>query len=299
MSKVVKKKQQAQSLGYRLRNLMLSVMATPLNLLAIIARLMWSTRRLRLASIALVLTLIVTAIFRITPLQPVADYLLASAHNMSRDAGFRVDDITVEGRQRTQRADLIGAIQVSSNTPIFAIDLDAIHDRVRDLPWVGDVVIIRRLPNILHVSLSERQPFALYRENRTLTLIDREGARITGNHLAKFSHLPQFSGQGASLRAASLMDTLADFPVIRNRLVAAQWTGERRWTLHLDHGGAVHLPDTNLAGALSRLMDLEKQQRILAVENQAIDLRLPDRILLRRQDKRSSFLSLADEKDAS
>jgi hypothetical protein len=46
-------------------------------------------------------------------------------------------------------------------------------------------------------------------------------------------------------------------------------------------------------------MDLEKQQRILAVENQAIDLRLPDRILLRRQDKRSSFLSLADEKDAS
>ena len=197
MSKVVKKKQQAQSLGYRLRNLMLSVMATPLNLLAIIARLMWSTRRLRLASIALVLTLIVTAIFRITPLQPVADYLLASAHNMSRDAGFRVDDITVEGRQRTQRADLIGAIQVSSNTPIFAIDLDAIHDRVRDLPWVGDVVIIRRLPNILHVSLSERQPFALYRENRTLTLIDREGARITGNHLAKFSHLPQFSGQAA------------------------------------------------------------------------------------------------------
>ena len=190
MSKIVKKKQQGHALGYRLRNLLLSVLATPLNLLAIVTRIMWSTRRLRLASIAMVLALTVTAIFRITPLQPVADYLLVTAHNISRDAGFRVDDITVEGRQRTQRADLIAAIQVSSNTPIFAIDLDAIHDRVRDLPWVGDVVIIRRLPNILHITLSEREPFALYRENRKLTLIDREGARITGNHLNKFSHQP-------------------------------------------------------------------------------------------------------------
>lgn len=299
MSKIVKKKKQTHALGYRVRNIMLSVLATPLNLLAIITRIMWSTRRLRLASLALVLALVVTAIFRISPLQPVADYLLASAHHISRDAGFRVDDITVEGRQRTQRADLIAAIQVSPNTPIFAIDLDAIHDRVRDLPWVGDVVVIRRLPNILHITLSEREPFALYRENRQLTLIDREGARITRNHLNKFAHLPQFSGQGAGLRAASLMDTLDDFPVVRNRLVAAQWTGERRWTLRLDHGGAVHLPDNNLAGALTRLMDLEKDQRILAVENQAIDLRLPDRILLRRQDNRSSFLAISHAKDAS
>jgi hypothetical protein len=34
-------------------------------------------------------------------------------------------------------------------------------------------------------------------------------------------------------------------------------------------------------------MQLEKDRRILAVENQAIDLRLPDRVLLRPDSKRS------------
>jgi cell division protein FtsQ len=77
------------------------------------------------------------------------------------------------------------------------------------------------------------------------------------------------------------MDMLQDYPVVRNRLVAAEWIGGRRWSLTLDHGGAVHLPDKNVQNALNRLMDLERKRRILAVENQSIDLRLPDRILLR------------------
>ena len=34
-------------------------------------------------------------------------------------------------------------------------------------------------------------------------------------------------------------------------------------------------------------MDLERERRILAVENQSIDLRLPDRILLRPIGERS------------
>ena len=53
----------------------------------------------------------------------------------------------------------------------------------------------------------------------------------------------------------------------------------------MDHGGAMHLPAKNVQSALDRLMDLERERRILAVENQNIDLRLPDRILLRPMDK--------------
>ena len=291
MSKVVKKKQQTNTFGYRLRNLALSILATPLNLLAIAARIMWSTRRLRLASLALVVALAVTAVFRITSLQPAADYLLSSAHDISRDAGFRVDDITVEGRQRTQRADLVSAIQVDSHTPIFALDLDAIHHRVRALPWVGDVAVIRRLPNIIHIDLQEREPFAFYQSGKDVALIDRKGVTITRHHLAPFGHLPVFSGQGATLRAADFMEMLQAYPVLRNRMVAAHWNSGRRWTVKLDHGGQVHLPAHGVSGALDRLMTLEKERRVLAIENQAIDLRLPDRVLLRPATERSSSVT--------
>ena len=47
----------------------------------------------------------------------------------------------------------------------------------------------------------------------------------------------------------------------------------------------MHLPAKNVQNALNRLMELERERRILAVENQNIDLRLPDRILLRPLDK--------------
>ena len=68
---------------------------------------------------------------------------------------------------------------------------------------------------------------------------------------------------------------------MQNRLKSAKWEGGRRWTLYLDHGGQVLLPELNARNALDKLMELEREQRILAVENQSIDLRLSDRILLR------------------
>jgi len=283
----------------RLADIALSILATPLNLLAIVLRLMWSTRRVRLASVALLIALIGTALFRFAPFQPAADYVQAQAYRLSGEAGFRIDDITVEGRVRTQKADLAKAVQLQLKTPIFAIDLDDVHARVQQLPWVGETVVTRRLPNILHISIREREPFALYRDESSLMLIDDTGAKITGNHLLKFAHLPTFLGDGSRVRAADLMRTLRAYPVIRNRLVAAEWVGQRRWTLQLDHGGAVHLPDGDIATALDRLMELERDRRILAIENQAIDLRLPDRILLRPEGQRSSQTSATKRVEAS
>ena len=68
-------------------------------------------------------------------------------------------------------------------------------------------------------------------------------------------------------------------------MFAIDWWRRVDWRVPLepdfDHGGAVHLPAKNVQNALNRLMDLERERRILAVENQSIDLRLPDRILLR------------------
>lgn len=295
----ISSKKPTHSVQSRSRDMAFSVLATPLNIIAILLRLMWSTRRVRLASLVVVCALMVTALFRFAPLAPAAAYVLATAHQVSGEAGFRIDDITVEGRMRTQRADLVQAVQLQLQTPIFSIDLDEVHARVRELPWVHHVVVTRRLPNIVHISLQERTPFALFNDNKSVVLMDRSGTKITGNHLRKFSHLPMFSGQGASLRAASLMDVLKDYPILRNRLVAAKWTGDRRWDLNLDHGGVVRLPDHDIYAALDRLMELERDRRILANKNQAIDLRLPDRILLRPGSTSSSQKLSSLQKGAS
>ena len=274
----------------RVRDGVISLLATPLNLLVIGLRILWSGRRLRLAALALLLALMGVVTFNTQALSPLAAWVEAQTYHLTAQAGFRVNDITVEGRKRTQREDLLSVIGVEQNAPIFALDLDTIHARIEDLPWVEKAVISRRLPNLVHVRLNEREAFAFYRDDNKLTLIDRGGVSITSHHLRQFAHLPVFSGQGATLRAADFMDLLADYPVLRNRMIAAHWTGDRRWTIQLDHGGEVHLPATGITAALDRLMQLESDRRILAEKNQAIDLRLPDRVLLRPREERRSKL---------
>ncbi len=237
--------------------------------------------RLGTASLIGILVLVLVGIFTTELTRPTADYLRNGFFEASAKAGLHVMDITVEGRRRTQREDLLAVTQIDAGMPILQVDLDAMQTRIKKLPWVHNVTVVRRLPDIIHLQVREHEPFALYEEGRKIALIDKNGDVIIRNHLQTFEHLPVLSGSGAPIRAQALMDMLQDYPVIRNRLVAAEWIGGRRWSLTLDHGGAVHLPAKNVKNALSRLMDLERERRILAVENQSIDLRLPDRILLR------------------
>ncbi|MBL6761624.1 MAG: FtsQ-type POTRA domain-containing protein [PS1 clade bacterium] len=283
----------------RLMSLLISVLATPFNLIFIGLRIIWSGRRLRLAAIALTLVAVTALIFRVESFSPVADMVRGQTHKTTASAGFKVNDITVEGRKRTQRKDLLAAIDIGQNDPIFAIDLPSVHARIEALPWVEKAVVLRRLPNIIHIDLTEREPFAFYKAGNDSALIDRKGVTITRHHLAPFGHLPVFSGKGATLRASAFMEMLQAYPVLRNRMVAAHWNSGRRWTVTLDHGGQVHLPAHGVSGALDRLMVLEKERRVLAIENQAIDLRLPDRVLLRPANERSSVFDRAQGGSAS
>ncbi len=267
------------------------VLAAPLNLLMIAFRPVWTGWRRRIIFVTALAGLAALVIFQFAPLAPMADMVRHQVYAATASMGFNVNDITVEGRRRTRREDLWHGVNVTVGKPIFAIDLHTTRMRVEALPWVREAVIIRQLPNVLHITLVERKAFALYQDGQSLSVIDKLGDPITSHHLNDFAHLPVFSGKGATLRAAGLVDLLYDYPVLHNRMTAAHWMGGRRWILRLNHGGEVHLPERDLAGALDRLMALEQQKRVLAIENQAIDLRLPDRVLLRPQ--KSSRLSPA------
>lgn len=299
MPKVKQARKTNEKSGSRARDILISLMATPFNLLFIGLRLIWSGRKLRLAAISLALIAVAAVVFRVESLSPLADMVRGETYKATASAGFRVNDITVEGRKRTQRDDLLVAVNIRQNDPIFAVDLAQIHTRIEALPWVERATVLRRLPNIIHIDLHERQPFGFFKSGSNLSLIDEKGVTITRNYLAQFGHLPVFSGKGAALRAANFMELLQAYPVLRNRMVAAHWNSGRRWTVRLDHGGQVHLPAHGVTDALDRLMTLEKERRVLAIENQAIDLRLPDRVLLRPASERSSSWDDIEQESAS
>jgi cell division protein FtsQ len=198
-------------------------------------------------------------------------------------AGLVVNEVTVEGRTETAGPDLLAALGVQRGDLLLGFDANGARTRIEHLGWIHSARVSRRLPDRIHVEVTERIPFALWQSDRRLTLIDREGAVITDRGLGQFSSLPMVVGADAAPLAGTLIDMLAQVPSLHLRVRAAVRIGKRRWDIHFDNGVVAKLPEEGTAAAWSRLADLDGHYRILDRAVQIIDLRLGDRLVLRME----------------
>src|SRR5579871_1247439 len=178
--------------------------------------------------------------------------------------GFRVADIRVEGRATTDRETILSALDARPGTPMLAIDPARAKEKLESLPWVHSAVIERRFPDTIYVHLVERVPMALWQHGGKIELIDRTGTVIPVNRLDRFAKLPLVVGDDAAAHAT-----------------AAIRVGGRRWNLRLDNTIDLLLPAEDPAAAWADLARLQRDSAILQRDVQAIDMRLPDRLVVR------------------
>jgi cell division protein FtsQ len=137
------------------------------------------------------------------------------------------------------------------------------------------------LPDTLYIQLVERRPLALWQRQGRLVVIDREGAVIPGERPEAFADLIVLVGDDAPANGADLIDMLQSENTLTSHVAAAVRVGGRRWNLRFDSGTDVALPEDDPAGAWRRLAALEESDGILERQVEMIDLRLPDRLVLR------------------
>lgn len=207
--------------------------------------------------------------------------LAAAAVEVSASAGLVVAEVFVAGRGRTARGDLIAALDVTLGAPLLAFDGEAARRRVEALGWVREATVERRFPDTVFLRIVERQPLALWQRDGRLVVVDREGVVIDGAAPEHFARLPVIVGDDAPRHAARLLAVLASEPSLLVRVEAAVRVGGRRWNLRFDNGIDVELPEQGLAEAWRRLAAFERRHRLLARDITVIDLRLPDRVVVR------------------
>ncbi|HYL32554.1 MAG TPA: FtsQ-type POTRA domain-containing protein [Stellaceae bacterium] len=195
--------------------------------------------------------------------------------------GLALENVDVVGRQRQSTASILAALGVQRGTPILEIDLAAAQARLQALPWVRSADVERQLPDTLFIRLTEREPFAFWQRNGTLSLIDRDGTVIATDNLAQYAPRIVLVGDGAPAQAATLLDMLATEPALAPRVNAAVLYGSGRWTLRFDTGVEVALPESGAPVAWHRLAGIEAQDHVLERNIAAIDMRLPDRTVVR------------------
>lgn len=200
------------------------------------------------------------------------------------ELGLRVRYVDVSGDAKTPRPAVLAALGVAEGEAILGFSVRDARARLERLTWVLSATVERQLPDRVVVQLVERAPYAVWQNEGRFVLIDRAGEPVAEQDVATFAkELPLVVGPGAPHAVAALMDALDTQKEMRPRIVAAVRVDQRRWNLHMNNGGDVLLPEGQEVAGLARLASLQSQYAVLDRPLQIIDLRAPDRLVLRPQ----------------
>ena len=106
---------------------------------------------------------------------------------------FLVREVDVRGAYVVSRERIVEAAGIAPGTSLFLLDPRVVAERVRALPEVQRVDVIRELPNHVTVMVEERKPFTLVHAGR-LHWIDEGGHVIGRESQAVTSPAPVISG---------------------------------------------------------------------------------------------------------
>ena len=88
-------------------------------------------------------------------------------------------------------------------------------------------------------------------------------------------------GAGAPQHTLTLLAMLDNEPALKQRVEAAIRVSDRRWNLRLTGGVDVRLPEEAAEAAWAQLARIEREHGLFARDVVMIDLRLPDRLIVR------------------
>lgn len=202
------------------------------------------------------------------------------AYEMTAEAGFAVRGMVLEGRSRTPLAAVTEALDVRSGTPILAVSLDELRQKLEAIPTVKSAAVERALPDRLFIRLTERVPVALWQKGGRLFLIDDEGAVMNDLALKDYRDLPLVLGDGAPGHVGEALALIGAQPELKALVQAAVRVGDRRWNIRLKDGVEIRLPEENPIEAWQRVALMQKEQQILHRAIRTIDLRAEDRVTI-------------------
>lgn len=240
----------------------------------------WLPRSLRPTIVgALALTVLTGAVLALWGGGPNA--LGTAVLGWTGSAGIAVREVLVVGRVETPADQILAALDVRKGSPLLAFSPAAARERLLALGWVKDVRVERRFPDVVYLEIEERRPVAIWQHDGRLALVGEDGAVIGEEAVPKFPSLRVIVGADAPGQFAALSAALETRPDMLALVTAAVRVGGRRWNLRLANGMTVLLPERDVATAWRVLAEAVRDNALLDRDIVHIDLRLPDRLVLR------------------
>ena len=200
---------------------------------------------------------------------------------VARLAGFEIDTVTISGIDQLNRQEVLDASGVSERNSLLLLNAANVRNRLQAVPLVRDVAVRKLFPNSLYFDITERKAAAIWQKNGQLSVVAADGVAIDEVHDARFNALPFIVGPAANEHLREFTDLIDAAGDLRDRIKAGVYVGERRWTLQMDTGVELMLPEADPKAALTQFAILEHEAKLLGKDVLTLDLRLPGRITAR------------------
>lgn len=204
---------------------------------------------------------------------------------VTAETGLAIDKVKITGQSETSEVDILDRLAIGEYASLFTFDLDEARDRVESLPWVARATLRKLYPDTLEVAVVERLPYALWQHGDTVSLIDPQGTVITDYFSERYANLPLVVGAGANARVDEFLDLVLSQPALLPRVRAGVLISERRWNVVTAEAVEIMLPEAQPSEAYAQFAALDADRQLLAREVAAVDLRLPDRIVVRLTER--------------
>lgn len=211
--------------------------------------------------------------------------------------GFRLDQVTLEGREHADAAAIRQALGIVQGAPILAVSLAEMKTRLEAVPEVKSVGITRVLPNQLAITIHERNPAAWWQQGGEQQLIDAEGVVLARSKYSDTLSLPVVVGEDAPKHVGELLALLNAAPGLKPDVVAAVRVGQRRWNVQLTREVVVMLPEENPVAAWKRFADLAEKDALLSKAIRSVDMRVEDRVFIMPIEQKQSPITLTTARE--
>ncbi len=196
-----------------------------------------------------------------------------------------VREVAIPVGSQDLKRQILGVIDLELPVSALDTDLGLMHDQVQNLRAVKTATVRLRPDGVLEIAVVERMPDMVWRVENRVYLLDETGVTIAEiPRRSTRADLPLVLGQGADKavdEAAELFSIAAPF---MDRVRGLVRVGERRWDVVLKGGQTIMLPEIDAHDALRRVLEMNNTQDILDRDLSVIDLRDPDRPVLRLND---------------
>lgn len=167
--------------------------------------------------------------------------LAASGWLVLGSSALGVRTVQVTGTERLTAVQVREQAAIAPGTPLARVDTDAVARRLRSLPPVRQVEVVRRWPRTVEIAVRERTPAAVQARGSSWVLVDRSGVafamvsrRPDGLPLVS---APVDAGRPAMRAALDVLDVL---PVpVRDQVRQVRAADAEHVTMRLSRGRTV------------------------------------------------------------